>query len=173
MSWRTVAGAGAEGGVGHQHRARGVIGETDVEELARRGCAQRRSFDHRRNLARQSERCQLMRELKTAAFGWLRRVDHQMAHGCVEIAQALRLSINDRNAERIVQPPLDCFDRGRWILAAQLSGQRFGRPVDAVDVIARIVKPVAHFLPRQAAALGGAAGQRLVDDLERVARARR
>lgn len=28
------------------------------------------------------------------------------------------------------------------------------------------MEPVTHFLPRQAAALGGAAGQRLVDDLE-------
>src|SRR3546814_11066110 len=37
---------------------------------------------------------------------------------------------------------------------------------DAVDIIARVVKPVAHLLPRQAAALGGAAGQRLVDDLK-------
>ena len=107
-----------------------------------------------------------MRELEAAAFGGLRRVDHQMAHRRVEIAQALRLGINDRDAERIAQPPFDRLDRGRGVFAAQLPRQRFGGAVDAVDIIARIVKPVAHLLPRQAAALGRAAGQRLVDDLE-------
>src|SRR3546814_7616027 len=41
-----------------------------------------------------------------------------------------------------------------------------GGAVDTVDIIARVVKPVAHLLPRQAAALGSSPGQRLVDDLQ-------
>src|SRR3546814_2246846 len=83
-----------------------------------------------------------------------------MPHRHVEIAQRLRLAIDDRNAERVAQPPLDRLDGGGRFFPAQLSRQRLGRAVDAVDIIARVVKPVADLFPRQAAALGGAAGQR-------------
>src|SRR3546814_9037951 len=81
-------------------------------------------------------------------------------------SELLRLAIDDRNAERVAQPPLDRLDGGGRFFPAQLSRQRLGRAVDAVDIIARVVKPVADLFPRQAAALGGAAGQRLVDDLK-------
>ncbi len=137
-----------------------------MEQLPRRGGPQRRGFDHRRDLAPQREGGKLMRQLKAPTLGGLRRVDHEVPHRRVEIAQRLRLTIDDRNPERIAKPSLDRFDRGRRILAAQLPGQHLGSAVDAVDIIAGIVKPVAHFLPRQAASLGGAAGQRFVDDLE-------
>src|SRR3546814_8948510 len=83
-----------------------------------------------------------------------------MPHRRVEIAQRLRLVVDDRNAERVAQTPLDRLDGGGRFFPAQLSRQRLGRAVDAVDIIARVVKPVAHLLPRQAAALGGAAGDR-------------
>src|SRR3546814_5841260 len=89
-----------------------------------------------------------------------------MAHRRVEVAQGLRLLIDDRDAQRLAQPPLDRLDGGRRGAAAQAVRQFLGGAVDAVDVIARIVEPVADLLPRQAAALGGTAGQRLVDDLE-------
>jgi hypothetical protein len=95
------AGAGAKGGIGHQHRARGIIGEADVEQLARRRGAQRRRLDHRRNLARERQRRELVRELKAPRFGGLRRVDDQVAHRRIEIAQHLVLAIDDRNAQRL------------------------------------------------------------------------
>src|SRR3546814_11029907 len=66
----------------------------------------------------------------------------------------------------VVESPVCRRDGWGRFVPAKLSRQRLGRAVDAVDIIARVVKPVAHLLPRQAAALGGAAGQRLVDDLE-------
>src|SRR3546814_11229569 len=71
----------------------------------------------------------------------------------------LSRSIDDRNAERVAQAPRDRGDRGGGVLPAGLPRERFGRAVDAVDIMARVVKPVAHLFPRQAAALGGAAGQ--------------
>src|SRR3546814_15228688 len=78
-----------------------------------------------------------------------------MAHLRVEVAQGLRLLIDDRDAQRLAQPPLDRLDGGRRGAAAQAVRQLLGGAVDAVDVIARIVEPVAELLSRQAAALGG------------------
>ncbi len=138
------------------------------------GCPRRRGAQRRvcRTAAisrAERERRKLVRQLEAAAFGGLRRIDHQVAHRRVEIAQALRLGVDDRYAERVAQTPLDRLDRGRGGLAAQLARECFGGAIDAVDIIAGVVKPVAHLFPRQAAAFGGAAGQRLVDDLEPLA----
>ena len=50
------------------------------------------------------------------------------------------------------QPLLHGADaRGRFV-SGDFMGERFGIAVDAVDVVVGEVEPVAHFLPRQAAA---------------------
>ena len=142
-----------------------------MEQLTRRGSAQRRSLDHCRDLARERKRGELVRELEAARFGGLRGIENQMAHRRVEFAQDLRLLIDDRDAERVAQSPLDRLDRRRGRAAAQPLRQLLRRTVDAIDIVAGVVEPVANLFPRQAAPLGGAAGQRLVDDLEPLPRA--
>ena len=64
---------------------------------------------------------ELVRKLEAAAFGGLRRVDDQMAHRRVIIAQRLRLVIDDRNAERVAQAALDRLHGGGGGAPAQLS----------------------------------------------------
>ena len=51
-------------------------------------------------------------------------------------------------------------------LGIQLAGQCFGGAIDAVDIVAGFVKPVAYLFPGQAVVAGHAAGDPVVDELK-------
>ena len=76
--------------------------------------------------------------------------------------------IDQRDRQRVLEVSLDRAGFGRQ--RAQPCGERLGRAVDAVDIVAGQVEPVAHFLPRQAGNPAGFGRQRLIDHLPAAGR---
>jgi hypothetical protein len=147
-----LAGGHAEPFIGHEQGPGRIIAEPDGQDMARR-CLEAAFLDDRADLLRKRERGDLPGELEPAAFDRLRRIEFEMAPLRVEPSH--RPPALPGDADLLARSQFCIGTRGKC------RRPRCRRPalclaVERIDVIVRLIEPVAHFLPRQAA-LGGQA----------------
>jgi hypothetical protein len=153
--------------MGHQQRPRRIVGEADRQQREGLRRAEARLVGDRGDLAAQVELDELVRHHEAARLGRLRRSDRQQPAPRIEAAQHAAAVVGRGDDVDPVAPLERMRDqRLGQRLGVEIVGQRLGGAVDRVDIIALLVEPVAHLLPRQPVVAGHAAGDPVVDELE-------
>ncbi len=107
-----------------------------------------------------------MREHETPRLGRQRRTDRQQPARAIEAAHGTGLVGTGDDVHPVPALQAEGDQRFGQRLGVELERQFLGGAVDAVDIIARLVKPVAHLLPWQPVVAGHPAGDAVVDQLE-------
>jgi hypothetical protein len=163
------AGRGAKAAIGHQHRAGGIVGQPDGDQLAGDLAAQPRAIGKRADHRAERGCGNMIGDLETDARRALARLDLQHTLFGIEAAQHLGRTDLDRDALDLHQMVLQGHGGRHRIRPGDQPHQPFGGAIKRIDIIVRQVEPVAHLLPRQPGALVGAGGERLIDHFQPLA----
>ena len=160
-----------EGAIGHEQRAGGIIGEAEQEELVGDRIAKLRIRDDGGHLRAQLELHELVGELEGAAGRGEGGVDGERVPARIIAAHQSRVAFAQlTGAAMPIGERGDEAGAGAGSLQRKLGAQILGGDIEAMDVIAGFVEPVAHGLPRRASGRGGLAGQRFLHHGEALLR---